>query len=399
MENDFQLLIDDRVVWDCEKFVSIIKQPNSTIINGMKMMLQALENNYVYFNGWRFNTHSTIYPSANATEIVEGQKLLDNHAPSLFNRLHEIFFLQSVSEFRKFRPSNSIHKFCEIEPEMLDLLRLCYWYYKCHQIPQSNFLQFKSPEVRHKLAKGLLSNIEGYAMKIMNDFSGGTSEEFLIWLQGSLGKARLPKPPDKNLGRYVKKLSEDIRSIISELMFAALSNYNGYITAFDASPEPSHDYDFLINNLPVQVKTFNSSEDSQESIQKIEEIERKGSIDSNTLVKEIVDFLLSLTALNEMERAINQGAFIIFSDMSHIRTGHIIRKYLSEKNLIISLEDAITASVNIVTKDNKTTLPLIVCVSGTHYKYQIYALNFQIPVIKENNKFKLDRGRIQGFLV
>jgi hypothetical protein len=43
-----------------------------------------------------------------------------------------------------------------------------------------------------------LSNIEGYATKIANDFPGGTEEEFLIWLQKSLDKARLPKPPDRN---------------------------------------------------------------------------------------------------------------------------------------------------------------------------------------------------------
>lgn len=398
MENDFQLLIDDRVVWVCEKFVSIIGQLNFTIINGVKMMLQARQNNYVYLNGWRFNVHSTIYPGASATEIVEGQKLLDNHAPSLFNRLHEIYFLQSVSEFRKFRPSNFIHRFCEIEPKMLDLLRLCYWYYKCLRIPNSNFLQFKSPEVRRKLAKGLLSSIEGYAANITNDFPGGTNEEFLIWLQESLDNMKPPKLSDKNFGKYMKKLSEDIGSIISELMFAVLSNYNGYKTSFDTSPEPDHDYDFLINNLPVQVKTFNSSEDRQESIQNIEEIERRRSLDPNTLVKEIVDFLLDLTALNEMERAVNQGALIIFSDMSHIRTGHVLRKYVSEKGFILPLENAISNSINIARNGNKTTLPLIVCVSGTHYDYQLYALNFQIPVIKDNNKLKLDRGKMQGFL-
>jgi hypothetical protein len=91
-----------------------------------------------------------------------------------------------------------MRRFCEIEPEVLDLLRVCYWYKRCLQIQDSNFLQFKSSEVRQKLAKGLLSNIEGYATKIANDFPGGTEEEFLIWLQKSLDKARLPKPPDRN---------------------------------------------------------------------------------------------------------------------------------------------------------------------------------------------------------
>jgi hypothetical protein len=262
---------------------------------------------------------------------------------------------------------------------MLDLLRLCYWYCKCLQIPDSNFLQLKSPEVRRKLAKGLLSHIEGYAVKTIDDFSGGTAEEFLTWLQETLDNAGIPKPPDKKFGRYIQKLSEDTRSINSELMFATLSNCNKYKTTFDTAPEPLHDYDFLINNFPVQVKTFNSSEDRQESMQNIDEVERKKSIDPNALMKEIVDFLLSLTALNEMERAVDQGAFILFADLSHIRTGHIIRKYLSENKLTPPLGNALTSSVNIVTKADKTTLPLIICISGTQYVYQLYALNFQIP--------------------
>jgi hypothetical protein len=225
-------------------------------------------------NGWKFNVDSTIYSGASASEIVEGQQLLDSHAPNLISKLLEIFFLKTVSEFQRFRPTNSIHRFCEIEPESLDLLRLCYWYKKCLQIQNSNFLQFKSSDVKQKLANGLLSNIEDYVTKVDDDFPGGTDEEFLVWLQNSLNKAILPKPPDRNFKIFMKKLSENIRSINSELMFAALSNYNDYKISFDTSPGPDHDFDFLINNLPVQVKTFNPSEDREESIKKIEELER-----------------------------------------------------------------------------------------------------------------------------
>ena len=42
---------------------------------------------------------------------------------------------------------------------------------------KNNFLQFKSSEVRRKLAKGLLSNIEGYATKISDNFLGGTDKD------------------------------------------------------------------------------------------------------------------------------------------------------------------------------------------------------------------------------
>ena len=285
MNNEFRLIIDHRIIWDCEEFASIIKQSESP--DYTKMILQVSDEGYASLNGWKFNVHSTIYSGASASEIVEGQQLLDSHAPNLINKLLEIFFLKSVSEFQRFRPTSSIGRFCEIEPESLDLLRLCYWFKKCVQIQNSNFLQFKSPEVKRKLANGLLSNIEDYATKVADDFPGGTDEEFLVWLQDSLNKAILPKPPDRNFKIFMKKLSEDIRSINSELMFAALCNYNDYKISFDTSTGPDHDFDFLINSLPVQVKTFNPSEDREKSIKKIEELERNQSLDPNKVEKVI----------------------------------------------------------------------------------------------------------------
>jgi hypothetical protein len=251
--------------------------------------------------------------------------------------------------------------------------------------------------VKRKLANGLLSNLEDYAAKVADDFPGGTDEEFLIWLQNSLNKAILPKPPDRNFKIFMKKLSEDIRSINSELMFAALSNYNDYKVSFDTFPGPDHDFDFLINSLPVQVKTFNPSEDREKSIKKIEEFETNQSLDPRQMEKVIFDFLLNLTPLDEMEKAVDQGALIIFSNMSNIYIGHTIRKFLAKTNLTLPLENAVSYSVNIASNNYKTTLPLIVCVSGTDYNFQLFALYFQIPVTMENNKLKLDRGRMQGF--
>ena len=121
------------------------------------------------------------------------------------------------------------------------------------------------------------------------------------------------------------------------------------------------------------------------------------SLDLNTLEKVIYDFLLDLTPLDEMEKAIDQGAFIIFSNVSHIHTGHAIRKILSKTNFILPLENAIAYSANVTSNKDKTTLPLIVCVSGTDYNYQLYALYFQTPITMENNKLKLNRRRMQGF--
>src|SRR5918995_1607931 len=98
MDNGFKLLINDRIIWDCEEFTTIIQQPRRRIIDDTRMIPRVLDDGYVYLNGWKFNADSTIYPGANTSEIIEGQKLLDSHAPNLFSKLLEIFFLKSTSE-------------------------------------------------------------------------------------------------------------------------------------------------------------------------------------------------------------------------------------------------------------------------------------------------------------
>lgn len=208
----------------------------------------------------------------------------------------------SYEPLGEFTPSKSITRFCEREPDMTELLRLCYWYYKCYKVDHPNFFKYKSIEVRRKLAQGILSNIFEYATRVKyteTEVLGETEREFLSWLQ---------QAPDTKFPVYVEKLSEAVRNVTSELMLAGLCSYNGYKLLFDACPSDDHDYDFLVNNIPVQVKTPNPSDNLPTSIEKVEELAGSTSNNLGEINEEIARFLSNLTGLRLMERALEQGA-------------------------------------------------------------------------------------------
>jgi hypothetical protein len=96
-----------------------------------------------YLGIWEFNVISTVHRDARSNDIPNGLNLLSEHAPDMIERTLEIFLLKAINQFRRFKPSESITKPCQLEPEITDILRLCHWYYKCWDIGNKNFLQFK----------------------------------------------------------------------------------------------------------------------------------------------------------------------------------------------------------------------------------------------------------------
>jgi hypothetical protein len=398
--HEFQLLIRDRTIWKCEQFIHYINGDH--FLDGKEMVPQQVLNNsnIIKMNGWEFDVRSTVHIGANSNDVLDGLDLLNKHAPTLFESLVEIFFFKSLNDYNKFKPSKLITRFCELEPDMTELLRLCYWYYKCYTVNPSNFFKYKSIEVRRKLAQGILSNIFEYATRVKyteTEVLGETEKEFLSWLQQALSKSKPPKSPDTKFPVYVEKLSEAVKNVTPELMLAGLCSYNGYKLLFDACPSTDHDYDFLVNNIPVQVKTPNPSDNLPTSIKKVEELVGSTSNNLAEINEEIAKFLSNLTGLRLMEDALEQGARILLFNMSHIFIGERIRKYIVENNLNTSYASALQHSLDMVKKDNLEEVPLIIFVSNCDYNYAVNVLCQNIPVRRENSKLRLDRAKLQYY--
>ena len=158
-----------------------------------------------------------------------------------------------------------------------------------------------------------------------------------------------------------------------------------------------HDYDFLVNNIPVQVKTPNPSDNLPTSIEKVEELAGSTSNNLGEINEEIAKFLSNLTGLRLMERALEQGARILLFNMSHIFIGERIRKYIVENNVNTSYASALQHSLDMVKKSNLEEVPLIIFVSNCDYNYAVNVLCHNIPVRRENSKLRLDRAKLQHY--
>ena len=127
--HEFQLVIEDRIIWNCEQFIDYSNKSDHHLDGKVMLPQQVPTNpNIIKMNGWEFDVRSTIHIVASSNDVLEGVNLLNKHAPTLFESLVEIFFFKSLNDYNKFTPSKSITRFCEREPDMTELLRLCYWY-------------------------------------------------------------------------------------------------------------------------------------------------------------------------------------------------------------------------------------------------------------------------------
>jgi hypothetical protein len=86
---------------------------------------------------------------------------------------------------------------------LIELLRLSYWYNKCSSLIATNntFLP-KRKEVRGKLTRGLLSNIEKYKTTVPEEEFIDDIKEFREKLEAGITNAKKGKPQDDNLKVY-----------------------------------------------------------------------------------------------------------------------------------------------------------------------------------------------------
>jgi hypothetical protein len=135
------------IIWDLTDFD---KAGMDELLNNDAILQPARKNGgYVTFCKCDFNIKSLIYEKATVEDIVtswttanEELKLCRMVKWFLRDSLYNLYLTKSLHE----------------EPDILLVLRLVYWYYKCSHASES--FKFKTTEVKRKLTKGLLSQRE-----------------------------------------------------------------------------------------------------------------------------------------------------------------------------------------------------------------------------------------------
>ena len=299
-----------------------------------------------------------------------------------------------TEEFLKYSKAEKIEEFLASEPEVLEILRLIYWYYKCSTL--SSTFNCKKSEIRDKINKGLLDLLTPYYSTIAYDKVH--DHEFNSWIREKLRETTPVRGKDIRYQKSVLEILRVIKSINSELMIAYLSNTDTIKISFAraAANENESDYDFIINDrIGTQVKTLFPQDSNEEFFYKVSKLEINETIDYSRLEEEFRKYFLDTNLIDKINKSIEQNAKLLFFNLSYTYVGFAFERYLVESGKRTSLQKCLYYSIRELS-ENKF-LPLVVYLSRVNIKHSLEFIYLKVPIKIEHDKMVLDRASIQGY--
>jgi hypothetical protein len=380
------------MIWDFERFFQILNN-DTPLFEESEIIPSESGIGYFTFGYIKFNIRSTIHSDAVIGDILMAHKHFGKHFPLLFGNLYGILNSRLVDGFVSYFKENTLEEFMTYEPNVLEIIRLCYWHYKCDLL--SSTFYYKNKEIRRKIYKGILDLFKPYYESVSYD-NFANDYEFNRWVEERVKEFSPERRKDKRFVGSILELLRVLKSINSELMLAWLCHRFGNIS-FDTTQTNGHDYDYIINGtIGVQVKTpFPVYDNKRPFFKKVEELEVNGNIAEDKLEKEFWNYIFDINQVDKIDKAIEQGAKIIFFNLSNTHIGYAMERHIVESNKLADFEKSLAASIDLA---NQTEyLPLIIFLSRTNVKYNIIGTHLKVPITKDKNKIKLDRARVQGF--
>jgi len=363
------LQIGGNIIWD----LSSIQDPgvvDALFSSNELLKPEKIDENHISFCKCIFDVKALIYEKATSDDILSGWTVARNGLK--LDRLVNVSLCDSLYNLHLTRYFK--------EPDIILTLRLVYWYYRCHLLQSNDTFKHKISEIKKKLTMGLLKQREKISKQVDIDANLNT---FLVRWEGIVLRFRneaLDQQLLQTLEKYRTTWFKAVWNVTSELLFAALCAENGFIVTF-APSSSDHDYDFLISEYPVQIKTQNVSFSLVSAVDMMRQ--RKQLVDRGEITYEyVIQKVLEAIRYNfsEVEDALEQGAKIIFTNGT---TDEFCGSYLSQLSMEepdrFTLRKSLQLSINLA-KRNRSSVPLIYCATAFMSVYYINSLAFKIPV-------------------
>lgn len=390
--------INNTILWDCRKFIKYISTNRFLEIDSS---LTRIDDDLLSLNKITFNVKSTIYENSKSIDIINAWNYCKKVLP--IEKFLTIFLTEYILKVKK-RP------IADYEPDIIELVRLVYWIYECSRF--ENF-DSKMEEIKCKLGKGLLKNFDKYKLsKSIDDITFNNELNTLIEKQKLQQFTDVEK---KQFANYMKNWFKESFGFNSELISSFLSSQTGFKIFFDKSNSsnfavPKHDYDYIIDTYPVQVKTYTIYKRHAEVDEKLSDkglkkerlhLERMNEIKQNHLdnkltwnqvQKEVIDSIISNR--DEFLKAINKQKtkIIVFNGTQSVG-GYALSLYMLEAENNSSFCESIKKSMDVISKLENKNIPLIFYSSGDYIRYYTAALCFKLPCI--NNHYEIDYSSIK----
>jgi hypothetical protein len=274
------------------------------------------------------------------------------------------------------------------------MLRLVYWYDRCYLLQSNDTFKHKRSEVKRKLTRGLLKEREKISKQMSIDANNVLNTLVLNW-EDIISRFK-SKVIDQELRqtseRYRTAWFKDVWNVTSELLFAALCGESGFTITFEpSSKDHDHDYDFVMNGYPVQMKSLNVSGSIESAVDKMKQRKQsvdKGEVTYDYVVQKIIDAIRD--NIDEVEYALEQRAKIIFMNgTTDESSGSYLGQLSLEKPRHFTLTKSIELSIALVEKD-RSSVPLIFCATAFRSTYYINSLTIKIPITEQS---KVDKDK------
>lgn len=153
----------------CSRLLDIIAQINDNRINKSELsqtledllILEIKNERSISILGWEFDVQIAIYSSATSSEVKSGfDFMVDSNIP--LDTYLNAFLIKAIDDnLNPEEPKQYQEMIIDIksEPELLELLRLCYWINKC-KMAISNSFNNKFNEVKEQLELGGKDKVE-----------------------------------------------------------------------------------------------------------------------------------------------------------------------------------------------------------------------------------------------
>jgi hypothetical protein len=214
------------IIWDLTDLVDANR--DEILSDDQLIEPTKLDENHVSFCKCTFNTRALLYKNATADEVLLAWRTVKEELK--LNRLVKLFLRDSMLNLRLTRA-------LDLEPDLVLILRLIYWYYYCKGFTTS--FVHKKKEVRDGLIRGRLTNREAINSQLDANLIDQQIENMESIL---LRNTTLQKEADNLRNQWAL----NVWNVTSELLFAGISGKYGFDITF-VSKSSRHDYDFLVS--------------------------------------------------------------------------------------------------------------------------------------------------------
>jgi hypothetical protein len=377
--------------WDWSKLRSSI---NDGIIefNGSDI-INEINGDTLELAKIKFNIGSVVYEKVTAREIIDGFEELKTFFD--FVRVLEVLSNAMLAKIRKILDPSPV------EPDTIDLLKLCYWYNRLKNI---NTIEHKRKEIFSRVCQRLLHRLEKRSKRTI-DYSNLSEYEIKEKIDNTLDEIRQTQSTDDSMQtfRWLNEYLNFINVCVSELIFPSLASESGSKIDFvPINKDHDYDYDIMINGHPTQIKTLFSyevfgideveqhkQEKYHQGVARVRELYDTNQITMDLVKKEIIEFT-KRSCINKINDALRQKAEIIIIDSTRTIPGLLQNYYYTNDTEYIKFHNSLTEVMN-----NPINKFVYVIFASTAYdnKFRVSSLVVKVPVTKINQVIQVDNSK------